>query len=89
MSTAAQFFVPAVIFLTLVAPLWLILHYWTQSRIRRGLSEDERRLLMDSQHTVERLEKRLATLETILDAEHDGWRTPHRGDDKGPTIREH
>ncbi|MBR9910699.1 MAG: envelope stress response membrane protein PspB [Gammaproteobacteria bacterium] len=89
MSSAMQFFIPAVIFLTLVAPLWLILHYWTQARNRRGLSQEERELLLESQRTVERLEKRLATLETILDADHEGWRTAARDAGPNASAREH
>ena len=39
------FFIPAVVFLVIVAPIWLILHYWSQSRSNRGLSAEERHQL--------------------------------------------
>ncbi|WP_020410780.1 envelope stress response membrane protein PspB [Hahella ganghwensis] len=88
MSLTAFFFVPAVIFLSIVAPLWLILHYWTQAKARKGISNEERELLNNALSTAERLEKRVVTLETILDAEHDGWRTfDNQQDDQRP--REH
>ncbi|ABC32109.1 envelope stress response membrane protein PspB [Hahella aquimaris] len=74
-SIMVFFFVPTVIFLSLVAPIWLILHYRTKSKIRRSLSEDERDLLESALRTAERLEQRINALETILDADHGGWRT--------------
>ncbi|MDH2432770.1 envelope stress response membrane protein PspB [Pokkaliibacter sp. MBI-7] len=80
MSMLVFFFVPAVIFLTVVAPIWLILHYWTRSRQNKGLSDEERQTLEDSLSVAERLEKRVTTLETILDAEHPSWRTAREDD---------
>ncbi len=89
MSLTAFFFVPAVIFLALVAPLWLLLHYWTQAKARKGLSDEERELLTNAVRVAERLEKRVMTLETILDAEHDGWRTADNRADDDQRPREH
>lgn len=82
MSTTVFFFVPTVIFLTIVVPMWLILHYWTRARLNKGLSAEEHRSLEEAMSLAERLEQRVATLETILDAEHSGWRTA--GDDGRP-----
>ncbi|NRA17004.1 MAG: hypothetical protein HRU04_16040 [Oceanospirillaceae bacterium] len=31
-------FVPIVIFLVAVAPLWLMLHYWSKSKQKKGIS---------------------------------------------------
>ncbi|MFC6671983.1 envelope stress response membrane protein PspB [Marinobacterium aestuariivivens] len=81
MSTMVFFFVPTVIFLTVVVPMWLILHYWTRARLNKGLSADERQHLEEALALAERLEQRVATLETILDSEHAGWRTA-RDDDR-------
>lgn len=81
MSTMVFFFVPTVIFLTVVLPMWLILHYWTRARQDKGLSDEERHSLEEAMALAERLEQRVATLETILDAEHAGWRTA-RDDDR-------
>ncbi|WP_228050731.1 MULTISPECIES: envelope stress response membrane protein PspB [Pontibacterium] len=74
MSSILFFFVPTVIFMGLVAPLWLVLHYLSKSRATKGLSEDDRHTLSSAMAQVERLEERIGTLETILDAEHPQWR---------------
>jgi len=75
MSTLAFFFVPTVVFLSFVLPLWLILHYWTRARSNKGLTDDERHSLEQAMALADRLEQRVATLETILDDQHPGWRT--------------
>ncbi len=74
MSLMMFFFVPAVVFLALVAPVWLILHYWTQSRLNRGLSAEERQQLENALALATRLEQRITTLETILDIQQPDWR---------------
>lgn len=82
MSMMMFFFIPTVIFLTVVVPIWLVLHYWTRTRENKGLSDDDRHELEQALALAERLEQRVATLETILDSEHTGWRTAR--DDDGP-----
>jgi len=79
MSSILFFFVPTVIFMGLVAPLWLVLHYVSKSRSAKGLSEDDRHTLTSALAQVERLEERIGTLETILDAEHPQWRETESG----------
>ena len=69
------FFVPAMLFVVVVLPLWLLLHYVTRWRTTRGLSTEDERMLADLWKNARRLEERVATLETILDAEAPGWRT--------------
>jgi phage shock protein B len=69
------FFVPAILFVVVVLPLWLLLHYVTRWRATRGLSTEDERMLADLWKNARRLEERVATLETILDAEAPGWRT--------------
>ena len=73
MSATLFFFVPSVVFLTIVAPLWLILHYWSKHKSRQGLSQDEEQLLEQMAGTIEGLEQRIHTLERILDTQHQGW----------------
>ncbi len=68
------FFVPTIIFLTVVLPIWLRLHYRTKGQMQKGLSEEDRQLLDDALSMAERLEDRVRTLERILDHEHRGWR---------------
>lgn len=74
MSLPVFFFVPAVVFLVVVAPIWLILHYWTQMRGHRGMSAEDQEQLTAALAMAEKLEARVRTLETILDAEHPQWR---------------
>jgi phage shock protein B len=68
-------FVPTIVFIVVVLPLWLLLHYLTRWRASRGLSTEDERMLADLWKNARRLEERVATLETILDAEAPGWRT--------------
>lgn len=67
-------FILTVLFLTVVAPLWIIFHYVTKWRSQRGLSANDERLLADLWETANRLENRVQTLEKVLDAEAPQWR---------------
>jgi phage shock protein B len=71
------FFIPALIFLGLIVPLWLVLHYVVVWRSSKGLSDDDKELLNTALNEVENLESRVQTLETILDAEQPNWRERH------------
>jgi phage shock protein B len=57
-----------------VLPLWLLLHYVTRWRESRRLSRADEQALADLWASARRMEDRIATLETILDAEAPGWR---------------
>lgn len=67
-------FVPLVVFLVIVMPTWLVLHYRDKQRQSRELSVDEWHEIEQTLERAEKLEERIATLELILDAEHKGWR---------------
>jgi phage shock protein B len=67
-------FVLAVLFLTIVAPLWIIFHYATKWRSARGLSAEDERMLADLWESAGRMENRIVSLEKILDSETPGWR---------------
>jgi phage shock protein B len=67
-------FVLAVLFLTIVAPLWIIFHYATKWRSSRGLSAEDERMLADLWESAGRMENRIVSLEKILDSETPGWR---------------
>lgn len=69
-------FVPAVIFLTVVAPIWIIAHYVTRWRTGKAMSSDEEKLLAELWQTTDKMEQRINTLERILDAEATDWRRP-------------
>ena len=67
-------FVLAVLFMTIVAPLWIIFHYVTKWRSARGLSAEDERMLAELWESAGRMENRIVSLEKILDAEAPGWR---------------
>lgn len=67
-------FVLGLIFVVFVVPLWLVLHYGTRWRHARTLSPENERMLADLWQSTRRMEQRIVTLETILDAEAPGWR---------------
>ncbi|OUS21587.1 phage shock protein B ['Osedax' symbiont bacterium Rs2_46_30_T18] len=67
-------FVPLVVFLVIVAPLWLILHYWSKNKENKGLSEDDQIVIEEVAQTIEKLSGRINNLEAILDDQHKGWR---------------
>jgi phage shock protein B len=68
------FFVLGLIFLTIVAPIWIIAHYLVRWRATRAMSREDQRALGELWESVQRIEARIETLEKILDAEAPGWR---------------
>ncbi len=66
---------PLIIFLAVVAPLWILAHYIIRWRSAKALSSDEETMLSDLWENAAKMENRLHTLEQILDAEAPGWRT--------------
>jgi phage shock protein B len=68
------FFVPTVIFLTFVAPVWIFMHYRSKQRAESSLSAAEREEMQVLQRQAERMIQRIETLEAILDTETPGWR---------------
>ena len=68
------FFVPTIVFLVIVAPLWILMHYRSKQRARSELSAEERQLLELLAVRAERMGERIETLESILDDETPGWR---------------
>lgn len=68
------FFVPTVIFLTIVAPVWIFMHYRSKQRAQSSLSEAERAELETLAAQAQRMAERIETLEAILEAETPGWR---------------
>ena len=65
----------SVLFLTFVAPLWIIFHYVTRWRTAKALSAQDERLLGDLWDSAQRMEDRIHALERVLDAEAPGWRS--------------
>jgi len=68
-------FILGLIFLTIVAPIWIVAHYMTRWRRSRKLSADDERSLGELYDIARRMESRVVQLERVLDAEAPGWRT--------------
>ena len=66
--------VTLIIFMAVVAPIWLILHYRSKKQVSQGLSETEIRSLQNLSEKAELMADRIKTLEDILDAEAPEWR---------------
>jgi phage shock protein B len=65
---------PLVVFLVVVAPVWIISHYVTRWRTSKILSEEDEKMLTELWELAPKLESRVNTLERILDAEVADWR---------------
>ena len=64
----------AIVFMTVVLPLVIILHYVTKWKSTKGLSAEEQQLLEDLWENSERMTSRINALETILDERSTDWR---------------
>ena len=69
-----DFNVLGILFLAVVAPVWIIAHYTTRWKATKALSSDEEQLLEELWKNSERMEQRINALERILDAEVTDWR---------------
>ncbi len=65
---------PVIIFMLVVAPIWLILHYRSKRQISQGFSEEEYIQLSELSELADKMADRIKTLEAILDAETPDWR---------------
>jgi phage shock protein B len=67
-------FVLGILFLVVVAPIWIIAHYTTRWRAARRLTSDDEKALGELWQSARRMETRIDALEKILDTEAPGWR---------------
>jgi phage shock protein B len=67
-------FVPIILFILIVAPIWLWLHYREKQRQREAVAGLAPGGSPELARTAERLEDRVAALEALLDAEVPDWR---------------
>ena len=65
-------FVLGIIFLVIVAPIWIVAHYLTRWRSARKLSAADERSLAELHDAAGKMEARLAALERVLDTETSG-----------------
>jgi phage shock protein B len=67
-------FVPTILFLTVVVPIWLTMHYRSVNRSSRSLTNEDQHTIEHMLVTVDKLSDRIQSLESILDADHPDWR---------------
>jgi phage shock protein B len=67
-------FVPTILFMVIVLPLAIILHYRSVRVSSRSLNTEDRVELERMLETVDRLTERIHSLEAILDVDHPDWR---------------
>ena len=68
---------PIILFMVVVAPIWLVLHYRSKRQVSQGLTEDEFEQLNNLVRQAEKMNQRIETLESILDSESPEWRSRH------------
>jgi phage shock protein B len=66
--------VPTILFLVVVAPMWITMHYRSVNRSSRSLNQEDRQSVEHMLETVDKLTDRIGTLESILDDDHSQWR---------------
>ena len=74
MFDAEVLMAPIIVFMVVVAPLWLILHYRSKKQVSQGLSEHEQRQLLELAQKADKMAERGETLEALLDQEAPQWR---------------
>ena len=67
-------FVPTILFLVIVAPIWITMHYRSVNKSSRSLNREDRESIEHMLETVDRLTDRIGALEDILDDDHPQWR---------------
>jgi phage shock protein B len=75
MNVTTAIFVLSIVFMTVVVPFVVIMHYTTKWKATKGLSDDEHRMLEDLWKEAQTMQSRVNALETILDSEVPDWRT--------------
>ena len=82
MNLSEMLFVPMVLFLVIVVPTWVVMHYRSVNRSSNQLSEDDRQALEEMLVAVDQMADRIESLESILDADHPNWRQELGGQTK-------
>ena len=67
-------FVPTILFMVIVAPMWITMHYRSVNRSSRSLNQEDRESIEQMLETVDKLTDRIEVLESLLDSDHRDWR---------------
>lgn len=62
------------LFMVVVLPIIVVMHYVTKWKATRGLSQEEQAMLEDLWKASQSFDSRLNTLETILDVQQPEWK---------------
>jgi phage shock protein B len=65
-----------ILFVTVVAPIWIAFHYITRWRMARTLSRDDERTLVDLWEAAKRMETRIENLERAVGVETQEAKQP-------------
>jgi len=65
------------VFVTVVVPLWIVAHYVTKWRTARALQPEDEGRFAELQALLERLERRMETIERIIEADGPTGRNRH------------
>ena len=82
MNPFEMLIVPMVLFMVIVAPTWIVMHYRSVNRSSSQLSEGDRQALEEMLVAVDQMADRIESLESILDADHPNWRKERGGQKK-------
>lgn len=63
-----------ILFLTIIAPLWIIFHFISKNREMNRLKPEDEKMMSELWDSARRMEERIHTLERILETEAPGWR---------------
>ena len=63
-----------IVFMVVVLPIWLLLHYLAKMKKMQGLSKQDEATLSELWQAGGQMKKRIETLETILDEKYPDWR---------------
>ena len=64
----------AILFVSVVLPLIVVLHYVTKWKEAKGLTREDEKMLEDIWASAQKMESRINALETILDQQAPDWR---------------
>ncbi len=67
-------FVPTILFMVIVMPIWLVMHYRYKNKTNGGLNEDDQATLDEVLRALDSMVDRIEALESILDERNSRWR---------------
>jgi len=63
-----------IVFMVVVLPIWIAVHYFTNWRTSKAISGADEKLLSELWQNATKMEDRIRNLERILDEEAPDWR---------------